>query len=100
MRSVVAFVFAVLVVGHSASAFADQRYAIVIGANPGWSSDRPLRYAENDAERVRDVLVGLGSFAPDRVVLLRDPDTADVRATLRDVARVVQASSEDTMVFV
>jgi hypothetical protein len=101
MRSVVSFVlvvFAVVAVAHS-TAFADQRYAIVIGANPGWASDRPLRYAENDAERVRDVLVGLGGFAPDRVVLLRDPDTADVRATLRDVARVVQASSEDTTVF-
>ncbi len=102
MRSIFAsalVVFAVLAVAHG-SAFAEQRYAIVIGANPGWSSDRPLRYAENDAERMRDVLVALGNFAPDRVVLIRDPDTADVRATLRDVARVAQASSEDTLVFV
>jgi hypothetical protein len=97
MRSFVAFVVLVLLAG---TAFAEQRYAIVIGANPGWSSDRPLRYAENDAERVRDVLVSLGGFAPDRVALLRDPDTADVRATLRDIARVVQASSEETLVFV
>jgi hypothetical protein len=92
-------VVGLLAVAH-ATAFADQRYAVVIGANPGWSSDRPLRYAENDAERVRDVLVALGGFAPDRVVLMRDPDTADVRATLRDLARVTQASSEDTLVFV
>jgi hypothetical protein len=100
MRSVVTFVLVVFAVaGAHSTAFADQRYAIVIGANPGWASDRPLRYAENDAERVRDVLVALGGFAPDRVALLRDPDTADVRATLRDVARVTQASSEDTTVF-
>ena len=92
-------VLATLVLVHG-SAFAEQRYAIVIGANPGWSSDRPLRYAENDAERVRDVLVALGGFAPDRVALLRDPDTAEVRATLRDLARVAQTSSEDTLVFV
>ena len=102
MRSFVAFglvVFAVLALA-SGSAFAEQRYAVVIRANPGWSSDRPLRYAENDAERVRDVLVSLGGFAPDRVALLRDPDTSEVRATLRDLARVTRASSEDTLVFV
>lgn len=81
-------------------AFADQRYAIVIGSNPGWSSDRPLRYAENDAERMRDVLVGLGGFAPDRVELLRDPDAADVRAALRKLAKTAHDStSEDTLVF-
>ena len=34
------------------------------------------------------------------VALLRDPDTSEVRATLRDVARTTQASSEDTLVFV
>jgi uncharacterized caspase-like protein len=81
-------------------AHAEQRYAVVIGANPGWSSDRPLRYAENDAERVRDVLVAYGNFAPDRVSLLRDPDTSEVRATLRDLARTAQASNEETVVFV
>ena len=80
-------------------AFADQRYAIVIGANPGWSSDRPLRYAENDAERMRDVLVSLGGFSSDRVALLRDPDTSEVRATLRDLARTAQSTNEDTIVF-
>lgn len=81
------------------SAHAEQRYAVVIGANPGWSSDRPLRYAEADAERMRDVLVALGNFAPDRVVMLRDPDTSDVRATLRDLSRVAKASNEDTLIF-
>ncbi len=91
-------VIVVLALAHG-SASAEQRYAVVIGANPGWSSDRPLRYAENDAERVRDVLVSLGNFAPDRVALLRDPDTNEVRATLRDLARTAQASSEDTLVF-
>jgi uncharacterized caspase-like protein len=81
------------------SALAEQRYAVLVGANPGWSSDRPLRYAENDAERMRDVLTTLGGFASDRVSLLRDPDTNEVRATLRDLARATQGSSEDTLVF-
>src|SRR5215475_7659451 len=81
-------------------AFAEQRYALVIGANPGWSSDRPLRYAETDAERVRDVLVALGGFAPDRVELLRDPSTAEVRASLRRLATTARGSAEETLVFV
>jgi tetratricopeptide (TPR) repeat protein len=83
------------------TAFAEQRYALIIGSNPGWSQDRPLRYAENDAERMRDVLVSLGGFSPDRVELLRDPTTAEVRASLRRLGQVARDSSnEDTLVFV
>ncbi|MBA3456197.1 MAG: caspase family protein [Deltaproteobacteria bacterium] len=82
-------------------AFAEQRYALVIGSNPGWSQDRPLRYADNDAERVRDVLVALGGFPADRVNLMRDPSTADVRGALRRLADVARDSTgEDTLVFV
>ncbi len=92
------FVLAVLCVTHSA-AHAEKRYAVLIGANPGWSSDRPLRYAENDAERLRDVLVALGGFDADRVSILRDPDTSEVRSTLRDLARIAKASGEDTLIF-
>ncbi len=85
----------------SRSAFAERRYAVLIGSNPGWSQDRPLRYAENDAERMRDVLVSLGGFSPDRVELLRDPSTADVRSSLRRLAQVTRDSTgEDTLVFV
>jgi hypothetical protein len=90
-----------VIVALAAGARAEQRWAIVIGSNPGWSQDRPLRYAEQDAERVRDVLVSLGGFAPDRVQLMRDPSTADVRAALRKLARTAHDSNdEDTLVFV
>ena len=82
------------------TAFAEQRYAIVIGSNPGWSQDRPLRYAVNDAERIRDVLISLGGFSPDRVELLRDPTTADVRKSLRRLAQTAHdTSTDDTLVF-
>ena len=102
MRGVIwiACVVAALVVSPG-RARAEQRYALVIGANPGWPRDRPLRYAENDAERVRDVLVSLGGFSPDGVELLRDPDVADVRASLRQLARRARDSApDDTLVFV
>lgn len=89
----------VALVAGVATAHAEQRFALVIGSNPGWSQDRPLRYADSDAERMRDVLVALGNFAPDRVELLRDPSTADVRSALRRLAEKVRGSSEDTLVF-
>jgi len=96
----IACVIAALVVAQS-SAFAEQRHALVIGSNPGWSQDRPLRYADNDAERVRDVLVALGGFPADRVTLMKDPSTADVRGALRRLADVARDSTgEDTLVFV
>ncbi len=99
MRWIVWLVLAhVLVVGQ---ADAERRFALVIGANPGWSQDRPLRYAERDAERVRDVLVSLGGFAPDRVELLRDPSTSEVRASLRKLAASARDDqADDTLVFV
>jgi tetratricopeptide (TPR) repeat protein len=101
LRAAFAIVIAVGIAIAPRIAFADQRYALIIGSNPGWSQDRPLRYAENDAERMRDVLVSLGGFAPDRVELLRDPSTAEVRASLRRLAQVAHDSSgEDTLVFV
>jgi hypothetical protein len=90
----------VLTLAAASTASAEQRYALVIGANPGWSQDRPLRYAETDAERMRDVLVALGGFSPDRVELLRDPSTADVRTALRKLDRTLRSSSEDTLVFI
>src|SRR5690349_11507906 len=92
---------AILLAALTTPAFAEQRYALLIGSNPGWSQDRPLRYADSDAERMRDVLVTLAGFAPDRVELLRDPNTADVRASLRRLAQVARDSqNEDTLVFV
>jgi hypothetical protein len=90
-----------LLIASLSRAHAERRLALVIGANPGWSHDRPLRYAETDAERVRDVLVSLAGFAGDDVALLRDPDTADVRAALAKLDRAARAASgEGSLVFV
>ncbi len=84
----------------SAVAAAEERFALVIGANAGWTNDRPLRHAETDARRVRDVLLELGQFAQDRVTSLRDPDTAEVRAQLRRISQTVRSIDDRTLVFV
>ncbi len=78
---------------------AETRFAILVGANAGWTNDRPLRHAESDAERVRDALVEVGGFSADRVELLRDPDTAELRARLRRLSDRLRASGDETLVF-
>jgi hypothetical protein len=85
----------------SLSVSAEERFALVIGANAGWANDRPLRYAEADAERMKEVLVELGGFAPERVRLLKDPDTGALRAELEKLVEELKASRsrEQLVVF-
>src|SRR5688572_7525171 len=53
-----------------AEPLADNRFVVVVGANVGTASDDPLRYAESDAERVRDLVVELGGVPSERAFLL------------------------------
>ncbi len=46
-----------LVLLASGTAWSKDLFALIIGANLGWAQDRPLRYAESNAEHLRDVLV-------------------------------------------
>src|SRR5687767_14736197 len=78
----------------------EARFALLIGANLGWTDDRPLCLGEQDAERMRDVLVELGDFAPDRVMLVKDPDTATVRSLLRRLSRTLAELQEESLVIV
>lgn len=79
-------------------ALAEVRFAVVVGANAGWSNDRPLQHAETDAERVQAALVDVGGFAHERVVLLKDPDAADLRAQLRRLADRVRSAGDPALV--
>jgi len=53
----------------AAIAVPEERLAVIAGANIGGREDDPLRYAEADARRFRDVLVELGQIRPDRAIL-------------------------------
>lgn len=53
----------------------ERRVALLVGANTGWSMDRPLRHALEDAERVAAALTELGGFSAADVKLLEDPTT-------------------------
>jgi len=76
----------------------EERFAVLIGANTGWANDRPLRYAERDAERMREVLVEQGGFPLDRVVVLRDPDTEEVRGRLQELTGMLERLGRKSLV--
>ena len=59
---------------------AQSRLALVVGHNLGTSGTDPLRYAEDDARRVFDVLMDLGEF--DDGELLLSPSLSEVDAAL------------------
>lgn len=82
---------------------ADHRFAIVVGNNIGMSHETQLRYAEDDARSMRDVLRELGEFsdARTRVLLGADANTlrSAIEATRLDVERS-HSSGHDTMLLV
>jgi len=72
-----------------------QRYAVVVGTNEGLPEDTPLLYAEHDAQRVAEVLVGLGDLRSENVVDLRSVDAERVREALVDLSHRVQRRRGD-----
>ena len=84
----------------SAPALATQpRHALVIGANQGPNSLETLRYAEDDARRMADVLTELGGFPADRVTVLYGPDLAEVSAAFDRHAAMAKDEPDDLFVF-
>jgi hypothetical protein len=82
------WVVAALVVGwlapHAARAEVE-RYAVIVGNNLGDSDEQRLRYAEDDARRIYEVLRELGGFRPENMILLRSEDADSVRRSLISV---------------
>jgi hypothetical protein len=100
MRAIVSALLLLLIA--PAPAYA-RRYAVIIGNDEGRSDDRPLKYAQRDAERFAAVLRKLGSVAPqDSVVLLGEP-ASSVRQAILDVNARIRAEEtygEDSTLIV
>ncbi len=58
---------AVAAVALSGIAHAAPNRAVVVGSNLAGPGQTPLQWADDDAARIRDVLVELGGFAADEV---------------------------------
>jgi Caspase domain len=77
-------------------------YAIVVGSNPGGAGQTELRFAEDDARRVADVLRDLGGYDARRITLVLHPSPDQVLAAIDRVARAVaadQAAGRKSQVF-
>ena len=75
-------------------------YALVVGSNLGGPGQGELRYAEQDARRVNEVLIELGGYDRNRVELLAQPGRDQlVQALARTAERLEQhvARGEKTL---
>jgi hypothetical protein len=80
-----------------------ERFAVLVGANRGGAHEAPLRFAEDDAAKVRDVLEQMGGFAPEDLVLLRDTNAGALTRALiavNDRIRGVVQSGQSAVLFV
>jgi len=86
----------------AAIAVPEERLAVIAGANIGGPEDDPLRYAEADARRFRDVLVELGQIRPDRAILSIGGSPEQIRQALieaRGRAAEIQRSGSRVALF-
>jgi len=79
------------------------RFALVIGANRGYSDEIDLRYAVRDAKRVADTLTRLGGFPASQVITLVDSSAPRIFETLDKLSQRISqhpaAPSAILMVF-
>ncbi len=93
------FVTAIMLLTAVSLAAQDQsvrRFGFFVGANDGGSDRVTLRYALSDAERVAGVMNRVGGIDRTDMILLSDPQPADVRATAEGIAREVGRAKGDS----
>jgi Caspase domain len=71
------------------------RHALIIGANEGGGSLDALHYAEQDAQRMAEVLVELGGFDPAYVTVLYSPSVAELNQAMTEHAIFAGSFDED-----
>jgi hypothetical protein len=82
---------------------ATHRLLLAVGANVGDPDDPVLSYADEDAQRVRQVFVELGGVRADRASLLVDRDAGAVRQRLAELAGRIselRAAGDDALLLV
>src|SRR6185437_15073556 len=77
-------------------------FAIVVGSNPGGAGQTELRFAEDDARRVADVLGDLGGYDKRHIALVLHPTPDAVLGAIdrvHDAVAADQAAGRRTLVF-
>ena len=75
------------------------RHAVVVGNNQGGGSLIDLHYAQDDAQRMADLLVELGGFPASRVTLLEAPDPATLLGAIDSHAALASQQPDDLFLF-
>ncbi len=73
---------------------AERRFALIVGENRGNVGDETLRFAEDDAQRMRDVLVELGQVAPTDATLVLGASAASVRHALDELRIAMRSAAQ------
>jgi hypothetical protein len=82
---------------------ANERVAMIIGADKGLRSDRQLRFAVTDAKKISSVLQELCGFQQSRCYLLSDPDTKQIEKTVDELkgrVKEIQESGRQVECFI
>lgn len=87
-------VLLVLVVARSASA-EPIRLLIAVGNKNGLAAERPLKFADNDAKRVRDVMTSLGGVKSEHAFYLSEPTRASLYDAIAKARSVAQTHRSD-----
>jgi hypothetical protein len=74
------------------------RFAVLVGHNRGDVDEANLRHAEADAVKMRDLLVDLGGFRHENVVLMQGENAVAVRQAIVAVNHRIRALSEANQV--
>lgn len=85
------FVLLCLVCGAAVPASATTRFALLVGNNTGMSGEAQLRWAQADAEKLRDVLVDLGNVSLSRSTLLLESTPSQMDAEIKRLKKEVDA---------
>ncbi|NTX17426.1 caspase family protein [Myxococcus sp. CA056] len=83
-------------------ASAENRFSISVGHNLGRDTDEPLRWAQQDAERMDAVFGQLGGVPEDRRILLRGESVSNLRlglARMRGRIEEARRAGERTLLF-
>lgn len=73
------------------TAAAETRWTLVVGNNAGLRTEEPLRYAESDARKVKQVLLELGGASPAHATEVIGLNTTAVRTALDAMRKRMEA---------
>lgn len=93
MKCSIAMAFAAGLLGllMSLAGHAETRLGIFVGVNNGYRNDEPLKYAVNDARKMKDTFVALGQLKQSDAILLSNAHRDEILSTIRDLQQRVSA---------